>query len=1027
MLREVTMKTCMAFTNRPFLLRLAFAAAIVLFFTLALRAGGPKCVAGSSFFDGTTNGQPLTWPQGQIIYYTDQGDLSPILPNASANSFVAGAISIWTSVPTAALIATSGGSLAEDVNGSNVYLNANGTISMPSDIQPTATGTPIGIVYDYDGSVTDALLGAGAGGASECFYNAVFGGSDNYGTLATYEHALIVINGQCVQQSSQLNDIEYRLVRTIGSVLGLGWSQLNLNVQTGNPHPTSDDYAGFPVMHFMDVSNCVPITLCYANPYQLSMDDTAAISRLYPVTAENQSSFPGKQIFSSGTARIHGSVYFTDSHGTRTQPMQGVNVVARWIDPATGLPSRRYAASSISGFAFSGNAGNAITGWSDILGDPYSEWGSTSQSAQGFFDLAGLQPPGSGAQYQVSIEALDPHWSAGVGPYSPGPVAPSGSASPITVTVTPGSDIEQDLLMTATAQPLPELASSWTAPATLPSGGDWMSTFDGFGDVSYFSLTAQANRTLSVAVTALEESGKPSILKTQPVIGIWNALDAEGSSPPAWTPSPFNQVPVGLTRLDAVVNSAGNFLIGLSDVRGDGRPDYHYHAHVLYADSVTPWRLPVGGGVVTVRGVGFSPSFASSIGTHTATQLATSASSMILSAPAQGDSAQNITISDSVSGASTTMTGALIYGAASTDNIVLLSGSNPAIPVGVQATNPVTVQVVASDGVTPIGGATIGWTSTNSVQLSSCGGAGACSVTTDQSGYASTWLTPAAMGVSTITATLAPGVYSPSKSVNATLNAIESSSDIGMSTPYVWISQGATLSLPLTARALSNGSPRNKVQINFTIVSGSGSLSAASAQTNSSGYATVTLNLTQITSQVKVSACVAPGNAPCSLFYGNVVSLDQQRLQQISGAGQVSTGKAFQPVVVRVTDSSAIPNPVMAGPVTFLTTVLRPGGTTIGTGNETNSGNPAMPVILKVSQSSTTTDINGLANIVPSSGGFSAPVEVDVGVTAGTSAMLDYPLEVLATEATGTVVSGTRMPPGSRPPVRTPARSIGRR
>jgi hypothetical protein len=373
------------------------------------------------------------------------------------------------------------------------------------------------------------------------------------------------------------------------------------------------------------------------------------------------------------------------------------------------------------------------------------------------------------------------------------------------------------------------------------------------------------------------------------------------------------------------------------------------------------------------------------------------------------------------------MTGALIYGAASTDNIVLLSGSNPAIPVGVQATNPVTVQVVASDGVTPIGGATIGWTSTNSVQLSSCGGAGACSVTTDQSGYASTWLTPAAMGVSTITATLAPGVYSPSKSVNATLNAIESSSDIGMSTPYVWISQGATLSLPLTARALSNGSPRNKVQINFTIVSGSGSLSAASAQTNSSGYATVTLNLTQITSQVKVSACVAPGNAPCSLFYGNVVSLDQQRLQQISGAGQVSTGKAFQPVVVRVTDSSAIPNPVMAGPVTFLTTVLRPGGTTIGTGNETNSGNPAMPVILKVSQSSTTTDINGLANIVPSSGGFCAPVEVDVGVTAGTSAMLDYPLQVLATEATGTVVSGSRMPPAKRPPVRTPARSIGRR
>ena len=53
-----------------------------------------------------------------------------------------------------------------------------------------------------------------------------------------------------------------------------------------------------------------------------------------------------------------------------------------------------------------------------------------------------------------------------------------------------------------------------------------------------------------------------------------------------------------------------------------------------------------------------------------------------------------------------------------------------------------------------------------------------------------------------------------------------------------------------------------------------------------------------------------------------------------------------------------------------------------------------MPVILKVSQSSATTDMNGLASIVPSAGGFSAPLEVDVGVTAGTSAWLDYPLEV---------------------------------
>src|ERR1019366_3746466 len=199
----------MAFTVRSLLLRLALTAALVFLFVVGSRAGGPKCVAGTSYFGATTTGQPLLWPQGAITYYTDQGDLSPLLPNASANSFVAGAFGQWTAVQTAALNVTSGGSLAEDVNGTNVTLNSDGTISMPADIQSTATGTPIGIVYDSDGSVTDALLGSGAGNSSQCFSNAAFGGSDNYGAFATYQHALIVINGQCAQQWSELADVEY--------------------------------------------------------------------------------------------------------------------------------------------------------------------------------------------------------------------------------------------------------------------------------------------------------------------------------------------------------------------------------------------------------------------------------------------------------------------------------------------------------------------------------------------------------------------------------------------------------------------------------------------------------------------------------------------------------------------------------------------------------------------------------------------------------------------------------------------------
>src|SRR5580698_5657519 len=571
---------------RAFFFRLATALAIVLFFAVLARAGGPKYVAGSSYFNASTMGQPLTWSLGQVNYYTDQGNLSPILPNAAANALVANAFSQWTSVSTAALTATNAGQLAEDVNGTNIAVNSNGTVTGPADITSIATQTPVGIVYDYDGSVTDALLGAGAGDPSQCFGNAVYGGVDNFAVTANFLHALVVINGQCALQSSQLTDVEYRLVRVLGGVLGLGWSQMNLNVITRNPPPTSDDYAGFPVMHYIDPVSCVPITVCYANPYQLASDDASALSRLYPAG-------------SPATARIHGSVYFVDHMGNSGQPMQGVNVVARWIDPSTNQPSDKYGVSSVSGFLFTGNAGNPITGLTDPAGNAYSEFGSTDQTLEGFFDLGGLPIPNgaSSAQYQLAIEALDPLWSAGVCPYDPLQVAPSGIFQPVVVTVNAGGEFGQNILMSASAQPVPPFAATetWSAPAAVPAPGDWVGSLSGYGDVGYFLITAQANRTLSVAVTALDETGAPSESKTAPVVGMWTLGDAPGTAPQTLTPVPFNVLGFGMSRLDAQVLTSNSFIIGIADLRGDGRPDYHYHAHVLYGDSVSPSRVPASG------------------------------------------------------------------------------------------------------------------------------------------------------------------------------------------------------------------------------------------------------------------------------------------------------------------------------------------------------------------------------------------------------------------------------------------------
>jgi len=980
-------------------IRLAFIVSLVV--TLA-HAGGPKYVAGASYFNSGTMGTPLTWSGGTVTYYTDQGNLSPIYPGPSADALVADSFSQWTSISTTAVTAVHGGQLAEDVNGTNVYRNPDGTITMPADIMPTATGTPVGVVYDYDGTVTDAFLGQGAGDASECFSNAVFGWIDNFATDANFAHALVVINGNCLQQSSQLTDVEYRLVRILGLVLGLDWSQVNDNVFTDDPPPTANDYAGLPVMHAIDPPNCIPITLCYSNPYQPKMDDQAAISRLYPVTAQNVS--PGQQIFSATTTRIFGNVYFTNASGQSAQGMQGVNVVARWIDPSTGQPSRAYAASSVSGFLFCGNAGTTVTGFNDATGLPFNRYGSNDTTVEGFFDLAGLQLPNgaTSGQYQLTVEAIDPLWATTVGPYEPWQVEPSGSAQPITVNVTLGGDVQQDILMTGNAlqKPAPFSATTYAAPVAVPTGSDWSSSLSPYGDLDYFWFSGQANRTLSVLVTALDESGAASMSKAQPVIGMW-ALSDPGTYPaPANTPSAFNTAIFGMTMLNAELSQQTDYRVGIADIRGDGRPDYGYHARILYGDTAQPARASVAGGTpLSVQGIGIESNTTVSIGNTNVVPLSISSNQLQLVAPGQADGVQNITLFDPPTGASSVMSGVLTYGAGPNDTIKLVcpsngstgpSCSNPWTPAGGQAPNPILVQVLAPDGVTPVAGATVVFTATPAVSFSACSGASSCTVITDQSGQASTFVTPLSAGTITITAQLAPASYSPAQQVQTTLAADSSSMELALVPQTAHIAQGATVNVPLTARVLSNGNPLSGITVNFATVKGSGTLGSTSVVSDSNGYASTTLQLSSVLSDVQVSVWITGETNAAPTFYGTAVPASGLQLRPVAGISQMALeGQSFQPVAVQVTDLSTPPNPVQGAGVVFQSTVERSDGNGSSTsgGDTTITRNPT-PIILSSSQTVVVSDVNGLTSFQPTTAGFTGALEVVGTATAGTGSVL---------------------------------------
>src|SRR5208283_5081621 len=116
--------------------------------------------------------------------------------------------------------------------------------------------------------------------------------------------------------------------------------------------------------------------------------------------------------------------------------------------------------------------------------------------------------------------------------------------------------------------------------------------------------------------------------------------------------------------------------------------------------------------------------------------------------------------------------------------------------------------------------------------------------------------TPIATGQSTITIALAPASYSPPQSQRATVVGSSSALDLVAAAPTRWVGQGATLAVPLTVEALDLGVPKANVAINFALKVGTASLSAGSATTNGSGFASITASLTNLSANVQVSACV---------------------------------------------------------------------------------------------------------------------------------------------------------------------------
>ena len=900
------------FPTRPL-----FSLALLLLAPAAF-AGGPRYVAGVTYFNPGVLGQPIRWAGGQLNYYVDQGPLSSTVTNQQATAMVDAAAALWSAVPTAGVTLTDMGPLNEDVSGANIVVSGTnftvtneqidqlGQISQPADVTPSATQYPVGVIFDADGSVINALFGSGASDPTSCQYNGVWFWLDNINPDATIAHAILLLNGLCATNSNMLEMMSFELERAFGHILNLDYAQVNPGaLQNGEPGGTQ----GWPVMQ--PISGVCGSTggLCIPLPSVLHSDDIAALNRIYPITAANLSSFPGKQLTAASTVSIQGAVTFATGVG-----MQGVNVVARPLD-SNGNPLYEYTVTYASGASFNGNHGNPITGWTDSNGNLLTMWGSNDSTQQGFFDLSGIPlPPGvTTTNYQVTFEAIHPLYilTNSVGPYLDGQVTPSGTLASISVPdMSAGSaQILPVNVANSAVGGTQDAIGTQAAPRILPVSGFWCGRLSQVGQSDWFSFPVRGNRTFTIVTQAQDETGAPTETKAMPALGVWDAFDPVGATAVGAAPG-LNGLATGETWLQVSASGDDVVRIGIADQRGDGRPDYPYNGWVLYADTVQPPRLPVSGGSIVIQGMGFRLADTVLVGGQPAVVTSISPNEITAIAPAAASGVTgsvDVEVDDQPSFyAAAVVSGGISYDSGTGDALTLLTAPMNTVPIGVPI--PFTVTALGPTLI-PAGGVTVIYTVTSGTATLACG-LPTCSVTATGDGRATMNVTAVDGTWSIVTASLTNGSSLQAQFAGGTPPSLASL------TPQLSLAAGATITWTVQALVLTNGLPIAGQTVAWQstgsgiTVQGSGSV-----LTNSSGIATQALTAGPLTEgqTATINACLN-GTSQCAAYNAFGSRPEYAYLEAVSGVTQsLSVQGTSAQIVLRLLDMDG--NPMAGGSV----------------------------------------------------------------------------------------------------------------
>ncbi len=882
-----------------------------LFITGNVMASGPQWVAGVNYFNPAAKGTPVVWAGGQVSYYLDQGALSSSVSSSQAASLVANAAAVWSGVRTAAVAITYGGSLSEDVSGSNVTANvpAGTGATLPTDAQASATGKPVAVVFDADGSVIDDIYGTdvnghGASDPSNCTQTGVYTTVDNFSTSGTIAHALILVNGRCATTSDLQGLLQYELVRAFGRVLGLDWSQVNEAMwQTSSP--TSDGLAGWPMMHPSERLCTASATNCLPSNNTLRLDDIAGLNRLYPVTSANVGQWNGRTVTAQSTITVTGTVAFRNGQG-----MQGVNVVLTPLNATANgnVADLRYTVSAVSGVYFQHDSGNAVTGPTDAQGNAYGRFGTNDALQEGYFVLSGVPlPPGAtSANYQLSIEPINPLYTgnAAVGPYAGEQVTPSGLAQTVQLgSLSAGAAVTQNFTMADSADGTVTDDGFAAEPNLVRGNGEWLAKLVSYGHTGWFQFHTRANRLFTVEASSLDESGLESESKAASLIGIWNGTDAVGALPAVSTTVPFNGAQAGLSTISAQTQADGMIRVAVADARGDGRPDFNYRARVLYADSVFPARLTLNGGPIVIDGQGFRPGDTVKLNGVTAAVTGVSPTEITAVAPAVNAPTGTVvlTVQDPQTLGTAQILDGLAYDTQGSDGVRIISAPKGTVSQGVPL--PMMVQVVAGDGKTPAGNVQVSFTIPMGAAQMGCG-MSLCTALTNADGMATMLVTPTTSAATQISAALSNGAAVMAEFDGGTPPQIAA-------TNTLYIAIGAQgVSWTPTAIVLSGGTPVQGASVRWSN-GAPGFQAAATTNTvsNAAGMASTTVTAGPLAAggTANVYACQSQSSV-CATFTISAVHTQLATLLPVSGVGQsLTAGGTPMPITLEVIDGGGHP------------------------------------------------------------------------------------------------------------------------